>query len=232
MAVESFQGENRYLSNMYVLPDGLYLGPDKPLVPTTENPYQAEKFVRPAAREAVLHAKNGYAAKRLAHQLEDAGEPVRADWGERKLELMQDLVSRKFAQYPELAERLLATGDEPIEEGNTWDDTYWGISPAGSGIGMNYLGHILMDTRAALRLEAKNRRPGHSRPYPGDFTHVAKHVLNQYDPHMLTSHLDTNEGTLDAAPDHQAYHYSRHPVNPKGSGPSIPAADAQQQTNS
>jgi ribA/ribD-fused uncharacterized protein len=156
MAVEQFQGENRYLSNMYVLPHGLKLEPDGPVAPTAENPYQAAKFVHHEDRMRVLNQPDGIAAKKTAHQMERDGVEIRPDWSEAKLELMQRLVAMKFDQNPELAGRLVATGDEHLEEGNRWGDRYWGVSPVGSGKGMNYLGEILMDTRLALQLEAQN----------------------------------------------------------------------------
>ncbi len=64
---------------------------------------------------------------------------------------MLELVLLKFTSHPELREKLLATDDMVLEEGNTWGDKVWGICPPGSGIGRNELGKILMDVREALR---------------------------------------------------------------------------------
>jgi predicted NAD-dependent protein-ADP-ribosyltransferase YbiA (DUF1768 family) len=64
---------------------------------------------------------------------------------------MEELVRRKFAD-PELAEKLLATGDEELVEGNTWNDRFWGVC---RGEGRNELGKILMRVRAELRVQSR-----------------------------------------------------------------------------
>ena len=47
-------------------------------------------------------------------------------------------------QVPELREKLLATGDEELIEGNWWNDKFWGVC---KGEGCNMLGLILMEVR-------------------------------------------------------------------------------------
>lgn len=54
----------------------------------------------------------------------------------------------KFTQNTELADKLLATGDAYLEEGNTWGDRIWGTV---NGSGANRLGVILMQIRAELK---------------------------------------------------------------------------------
>jgi len=56
-------------------------------------------------------------------------------------------VRAKFEQNPDLAAKLIATGDEELVEGNTWGDTYWGVC---RGVGQNKLGKILMNVRQEL----------------------------------------------------------------------------------
>ncbi len=48
----------------------------------------------------------------------------------------------------DLAQRLLATGDAELVEGNNWGDRFWGIC---RGEGRNELGKILMKVRDELR---------------------------------------------------------------------------------
>lgn len=69
------------------------------------------------------------------------------DWEDEKLEIMFDLVRMKFEDR-ELRERLLATGDEELIEGNWWGDTFWGVC---KGEGKNALGKILMTVREEAR---------------------------------------------------------------------------------
>ena len=48
---------------------------------------------------------------------------------------------------PDLREKLVATGDAELIEGNHWNDTCWGVC---KGIGQNNLGKILMEVRDML----------------------------------------------------------------------------------
>ena len=61
---------------------------------------------------------------------------------------MLRVLRAKFAQNPELAMQLLATGTRYLEETNTWGDTYWGVC---EGKGLNMLGKTLMQVRDELR---------------------------------------------------------------------------------
>jgi predicted NAD-dependent protein-ADP-ribosyltransferase YbiA (DUF1768 family) len=65
---------------------------------------------------------------------------------------MERLVRLKFAD-PDLAARLLATGDRELIEGNTWWDTTWGCvrTKDGGWKGRNELGKTLMRVRATGR---------------------------------------------------------------------------------
>ena len=60
---------------------------------------------------------------------------------------MFDLVLEKFKQNPELKQKLLETGNQELIEGNTWNDTFWGVC---NGQGQNWLGKILMLARSEL----------------------------------------------------------------------------------
>ena len=75
---------------------------------------------------------------------------LRPDWEEVKVGIMEEIVRAKFDQHPELATRLLATGDRQLIEGNTWGDTFWGVDTR-TGQGKNHLGEILMDIRGEFR---------------------------------------------------------------------------------
>lgn len=50
---------------------------------------------------------------------------------------------------PELRDKLVATGDAEIVEGNWWGDKFWGVC---RGVGENHLGKILMRIRTELQL--------------------------------------------------------------------------------
>lgn len=76
---------------------------------------------------------------------------LRPDWEAVKVGIMEEIVRAKFAQHPELAEKLLATGDKVLVEGNHWGDTCWGVDTR-TGQGENHLGKILMRVREELRV--------------------------------------------------------------------------------
>lgn len=63
---------------------------------------------------------------------------------------MYEICKAKFSQNEELRNRLIETGDEHLEEGNTWGDRIWGTV---NGIGENRLGKILMRVREKLKGE-------------------------------------------------------------------------------
>lgn len=84
-------------------------------------------------------------AKKLGRQV-----PLRGDWEEVKDNIMYEICKAKFTQNEDLKEKLLATGNDILEEGNTWGDRVWGTV---NGVGENRLGKILMRVREELRNE-------------------------------------------------------------------------------
>ena len=66
---------------------------------------------------------------------------------------MYDVCKQKFTENEDLKIKLLQTGLEPIVEGNTWGDTYWGKC---KGVGQNKLGQILMRIRNELYEQEAN----------------------------------------------------------------------------
>jgi len=89
---------------------------------------------------------DGLTSKRMSHKIK-----VRDDWYNISISAMYITLKEKFTQNPALKEKLLATGDSYLEEGNTWNDKFWGVS---YGVGENYLGKLLMLVRKEL-LEGK-----------------------------------------------------------------------------
>lgn len=67
----------------------------------------------------------------------------RQEWFSRNLQVMEEILTAKFTQHPELLERLKEIQGE-IAEDNHWGDTFWGRC---GGTGENHLGKILMKIR-------------------------------------------------------------------------------------
>lgn len=128
--------------------------------PTVEHYYQAQKSSNPAYRQAIREAPSPGRAKRLGAAPEAPqrgarqswfrrnGAAPRPDWHEAKLGVMRRAVRAKFAQHPDLAALLLATGAAELVE-DAPSDSFWGVGPNGQGT--NWLGRILMEVRAQLR---------------------------------------------------------------------------------
>jgi N-glycosidase YbiA len=146
--IDAFQGQYRFLSNFYPAQiefEGL-------TYPDVEHAYQSAKTLDMNERRRIATLPTPAAAKRAGEAL-----VLRPDWLKIKYEVMERCVRYKFTHHPELARRLLATGDAHLEEGNTWNDQIWGVY---KGNGTNWLGKILMSVRAELRRTAVSpRRP-------------------------------------------------------------------------
>lgn len=116
---------------------------DGEVYPSVEHAYQSAKTMDTRLRKHIQNTPTPGAAKKAGRKLE-----IRKDWEEIKLSVMEDLVRQKFTNNSLLKQRLLDTGNEPLIEGNTWGDQFWGVS---DGKGLNHLGFILMDIREELR---------------------------------------------------------------------------------
>lgn len=143
MDILEFSGEYRWLSNFW--PAQVVL--DGESYPSVENAYQAAKTY-PSQRGQFLSCTAGQ-AKRLGRRIGRSVE-MRADWEQIKISVMRSLVEQKFAPGSSLGERLKATGDGNIIEGNNWGDVFWGVCNR-YGYGQNMLGRLIMERRAFLQ---------------------------------------------------------------------------------
>jgi len=134
--IDNFSGKYRFLSNFY--PAEVEL--DGVIYPSVENAYQAAKTLDTEERNKFTKC-NATSAKRLGRNLK-----LRDGWEKVRVEIMAQLIHKKF-QYPELREKLIATGTAELVEGNWWGDTFWGVC---KGKGQNKLGSILMLIREVL----------------------------------------------------------------------------------
>ena len=137
--INRFIGEYEFLSNFYPTP--IYDNDGKEY-PTVEHYFQAMKTFNLQKRELIRLAESPGKAKRIGRLVQ-----LREDWEDRKLDIMEKALIQKF-QIPELREKLLATGDEELVEGNFWNDTYWGVCKEN---GENHLGKLFMNIREKIR---------------------------------------------------------------------------------
>jgi len=150
----TFRGRLDFCSNFY-WPFPVRL--DGEAYDSVEHAYQAAKFLAPGLR-ILFRSADGIGttpgeAKKLARKL-TAQEHLRKDWEQASLGIMEDLVRQKFSLYPTLREKLLATGEEELVEGNYWHDNFWGACSCRKCEGRekhNHLGRILMKVRGEAR---------------------------------------------------------------------------------
>ena len=162
-----FTGKNKFLSNYYDQHDcKIDLG-EGLTYKSAEAAFQGGKVYfptnksrkNPKSPEHRLEKRfcdfdNPAAAKSLGRKIK-----MRPDWDEIKDDHMRRVIHAKFSQNEDLKQRLLATGDEILVEGNSWHDNYWGDChcPKCREIqGKNRLGTILMEVRSELK-EAKEK---------------------------------------------------------------------------
>ena len=140
MKIDRFRGDYAFLSNFWEAPvtyQGLTYG-------NNEAAFQAQKCMSQEEKITFTRLRPSDAKK--------AGRRValRPDWEEVKVSIMKELVYAKFIQNEQLKQKLLDTEDAQLLEGNTWNDTFWGVHLK-NGEGCNHLGRILMEVREELR---------------------------------------------------------------------------------
>jgi len=144
--IKEFQNEFRFLSNFFPCRidwEGI-------TYPSVEHAYQASKTLDQKERRQIANLPTPGKAKRAGQKLE-----IRPDWEEVKIPVMESLVCQKFTRHSSLKRLLLATGDQEIQEGNTWKDTFCGVSLS-TGKSRNELGEILMRVRRELQLQTRS----------------------------------------------------------------------------
>ena len=136
--IDRFSGKFRFLSNFWIVSVPL----DNEWYPSVEHAYQAAKTTDSENRRRIRYSLSPADAKRLGSNV-----ILRQDWEQVKLQYMRYLVWEKFSLHIDLGQKLLDTTDTELIEGNTWGDKFWGVC---RGIGENWLGKILMETRSLL----------------------------------------------------------------------------------
>lgn len=129
--INNFKGVYSFLSNFYNYPvtyNGLtYLN--------SEAAFQAQKVLDDTTRRTFCNLGPAQAKANGRRVF------LRRDWEEVKDQIMYDIVYAKFTTDNFMKQSLINTGAHELIEGNTWNDTYWGVC---KGRGHNNLGKILM----------------------------------------------------------------------------------------
>ena len=115
--------------------------------PSVEHYFQAMKFEDADTQEKVRLAKHPAKARRLGRS---RLKKLRKDWSKVRRVIMTRAVYIKCRTHPEVADRLLSTGERRIFE-NSQYDYFWGCGRDRRG--HNTYGQVLMDVRNKLREE-------------------------------------------------------------------------------
>ena len=140
--IDRFMHEFAFLSNY------ARILPESPV--TVEHLYQAAKAACPEDAARIMSAETPGDAKKMARKIKKVD-----NWNEIKLHIMFNLLLYKFS-FAENTQKLLATGDEELCEGNIWHDNFWGnctCEHCADKIGQNHLGKLLMKVRDLKKLE-------------------------------------------------------------------------------
>lgn len=116
--------------------------------PSSEHYYQAHKYEK---SDLIAWVQAAPTAREAFNRGRDKNLPKRADWDERKDEVMEKAVMDKFSRYPSLRKLLLSTGTARLYE-HTQNDCYW--ADCGDGTGKNKLGLLLEKVRDFLKNSA------------------------------------------------------------------------------
>ncbi len=138
-SIESFSGANRFLSNFWpceVEFEGM-------IFRSVEAGYVASKTLDLEIRKQVQQLDTSGKCKAFGKTI-----ILRPDWKDVKLKVMEHLLRQKFKKGSELGDKLVETFPKILIEGNTWNDTFWGIC---NNEGKNHLGKLLMKIRKDIK---------------------------------------------------------------------------------
>lgn len=148
--IRLFNGSYKFLSNFY---DPCSVHYDGLTYRNSEAAYQAQKCLH-GEEKKLFTDLDPYKAKKYGRKVE-----IVPDWDEKKAEVMREIIHAKFEQHPELVERLIATGEQELVEGNNWHDNFFGACECPECRDLpaeNWLGLILMDERYKRQMEAND----------------------------------------------------------------------------
>ena len=140
--IKEFQKEHRWLSNFapckIVLEGGVYN--------SVEHAYMSAKCDDPEWKAFCQKTEKPGQVKKASRRIK-----LRPDWDDLKIEVMKKCLKQKYTQEP-YKTKLKKTGTQCIQEGNRWNDKFWGVCLK-TGEGKNILGKLIMGIRAEITNE-------------------------------------------------------------------------------
>jgi len=136
VTIREFRGSFRFLSNMYLTPI-TYKGHS---FMSSENAYMAMKAPNDPIWLQFCLTDKPKVVKRKSREMK-----LDDKWHEIKVSIMREILIAKFSNK-RLLNMLMSTNFMELEEGNDWNDTFWGVCLR-TNEGHNHLGKILMEIR-------------------------------------------------------------------------------------
>lgn len=134
--VERFKGDYAFMDNRFGCPfvwEGIRYN-------TAEAAFLSSKCQDESERKVYANCSIDKAIVRAKEQIPYPG------WEDARLDIMESILTAKFGQNPVLMKKLLETGDHILVNGNSKQETFWGVDLY-SWIGENHLGKIIMRIR-------------------------------------------------------------------------------------
>ena len=134
--IDSFKGEHAFLGNRHPC-EFVWQGVK---YHTAEAAFLSSKCKEASERKVYAGCSLDKAVVKAKEQIPYPG------WEDARLDIMESIIKAKFEQNPDLMGKLLETGDRILVNGNSKQETFWGIDLY-SWEGENNLGKIIMRTR-------------------------------------------------------------------------------------
>ena len=140
--INSFRKEFGWLSNMY----SCEMEYEGHIFKSVENAYMWAKNKEDKDWLNACLCNEPNVVKKLSKEIN-----IREDWEDVKLKVMYELLLLKFKQEP-FKTKLKNTGLENIQEGNFWNDKFWGVClKSNPNEGENHLGRLIMHIRLLIQ---------------------------------------------------------------------------------
>ena len=147
--INQFRGDFYFLSNMYECDIEF----NKNKFKSIEHAYIYHKYDNIEIKKLALSDIDGKVLKIESKRFKKV-----KGWDDIKLKLMYELLKVKFNKTP-FKEMLISTNDCNIVEGNSWNDTFWGVDITQTpNIGENHLGRLIMKVRDELLGLNRNKK--------------------------------------------------------------------------
>lgn len=120
--------------------------------PTVEHYYEAMKFADDEYKEKIRCSESAEIANKLGH---DKKQNRVKDWKKNRMLMMIRALYTKCKAYPEIAEKLIDTGNDLLIE-NSQYDYFWGCGR--DRLGSNTYGKALINVRKKIKEEVKQKK--------------------------------------------------------------------------